>query len=119
MGILTATTVRLARRLGTLLVTGFAPAQALDSGANLSLFSRAPLLPAWLRALEADVTVSADSIEWRGNEVREARLPIAIHDRALALRDGRAKLAGGADLGARSGPWWLGYLPALTIYRRR
>ena len=72
--------MRLGFSIGVLLLAGLAEVQALDESTNVQVFSRLPLVPAWLRTLELDVTVSAERIELRGSELRNAHRPLTIHN---------------------------------------
>lgn len=67
---------------------------AVDAAAA-PLLSARPLLPAWLRSIEAELVLSADTVEWQGHELEAVEMPVTIHDGRLDLRHGRARLAGG------------------------
>lgn len=55
--------MRLGFSTGVLLLAGLVKVQALDESANGQVFSRLPLVPAWMCTLEVNVTVSAERIE--------------------------------------------------------
>ncbi|MBK8957196.1 MAG: hypothetical protein IPM80_01885 [Proteobacteria bacterium] len=75
-------------------------AAALDDATLL--MSPRPLLPAWLRVVEASIVINADSIEWRGHELRDVELPATLHGGALEVQGASARLAGGqVRIGAR------------------
>ena len=100
MGVLNAFQAWLAPCAGVALwlVASSAPADVDDPPGKVAagpVFSRAVLLPAWLRALEADITLSADSVEWHGEKIEQVRLPLAIHDGGLTVQHATAQLAGG------------------------
>ncbi len=59
------------------------------------LLSARPLLPAWLRVIEANVHVSADSVEWQGHELHDVEVPLVLHDNAMEVQGAHARLAGG------------------------
>jgi hypothetical protein len=69
-------------------------ALAAGDGSEPVLSTRA-VLPAWVRALDADLVISADSIEWQNQELRAVNLPLALHGGGLAVRGATAQLAGG------------------------
>ncbi len=78
---------------GALLMWGTLALAATDITAP-SLSAR-PLLPTWLRALDADIVISAESVEWQGHELRDAQLPLALHSGEIEVREAHARLAGG------------------------
>ena len=59
-----------------------------------SLSARA-VLPTWLRRVNAEITISADSVEWLGHELHDARLPLQLRGGELAVHQASARLAGG------------------------
>ena len=59
------------------------------------LLSERSLFPAWLRVLEAELVISADSIEWQGQELHEVHAPLQLEGGAVRMRAARMRLAGG------------------------
>lgn len=59
------------------------------------LLSERSLFPAWLRVLEAELVISADSIEWQGHELHEVHAPLQLEGGAVRMRAARMRLAGG------------------------
>lgn len=49
----------------------------------------------WLRSLQGEVRVTADTVAWRGLEFADVDVPIALGDDAVRVDGGRAGVAGG------------------------
>jgi len=82
------------RRVGLALLLWGMQAMAA-TGDAVPLLSARPVLPTWLGVLEADIVITAESVEWQGHELTQVELPVAMHDGELQVRDARAALAGG------------------------
>ena len=76
-----------------LAVLGLSCAAAETAG---GAFGTAPVLPQWLAAFDVDVTISAESIEWQGAELRNAEIPLRVHQGTLSIAHAHAEVAGGS-----------------------
>lgn len=55
-------------------------------------------LTGWWRALEGELTIAVERVEWQGETFSDVRLPLRLERGAWALGDGRAGIAGGTLL---------------------
>ncbi len=89
----------------TVLLWGAPALAADDSEGSPRLLSARVLLPAWLAPIEADIVISADSLDWQGLQAQQVELPLTLHDGVVTIRAAQARLAGGeVKLDARRDP---------------
>ena len=80
---------------------------------EVRLFGHAAIVPARFAGIEADIKITADSIEWRGTTFKNVHLPVSFKQRVIALDGARAGLAGGSiSADARHNP---GGITILTL----
>jgi uncharacterized protein involved in outer membrane biogenesis len=129
VGVLSGTFVLRVGLGATLLGWGALAFAAGTSENSTRLLSARALLPAWLAPIEADIVISADSLEWRGLQTQQVELPVTVHDGVVTIRAAHARLASGevkldarrdtsgaATLHLRATRVTLGELPALRPF---
>ena len=79
-----------------LLLWGTLTLAAADDAAPL--LSDRPLFPAWLRALDAELVISADSIEWQDQALHEVHVPLRLNGGEVLVREAHVRVAGGEVL---------------------
>jgi hypothetical protein len=93
------------------------------------LFGRDVILPSWLARYDAELRITADSIDWHGTEFRGVDIPIRLQAGVLSIDGARTRLGGGIVSGAvshdpggvttlalRGNGIELGQLPAVNEY---
>lgn len=93
MGALNATPVRL--RLVALAAGLCASTAWCADGAPDRLLSARSLWPAWLDVIDAQLTVSAEQVQWRGQTLDALELPVSVAAGVVDVRGASARLAGG------------------------
>ena len=93
------------------------------------LFGRDVITPSWLAAIDADIKITAESVEWRGAEFHNVHIPVKVKLGVIAIDAARADLADGSvsatvkhdprgitALALRGEAMALGRMPALSEY---